>query len=93
MELTIRGKGVEITDNILAHVTDKLEQLERHLPVTPLVTVELSSESMRTQRHRVVAQVTMNVNGSILRSEQCTPDVQAAINSAMGYYQPPHRAL
>lgn len=82
MELTIRGKGIEITDNILAHVTDKLEQLERHLPVMPLVTVELSSESTLAQRHRVVAQVTMNVNGSILRSDQRAPDVQAAINSA-----------
>ena len=82
MELTIRGRGIEITDNIRSHVSETLEQLERHLPVMPLVTVELSSESTGAQRHRVVAQVTINVNGSILRSEQRAPDVQAAIKSA-----------
>ncbi len=46
------------------------------------MTVELSSEPTRAQRHRVVAQVTMNVGGSILRSEQIVDDTKAAINSA-----------
>ncbi len=82
MELNIRGRNLEITDQIRSHVEEKLGHLERHLPAVALVTVELSSESTRAQRHRVVAQVTMNVNGSILRSEQRASDTKAAINSA-----------
>ncbi len=82
MELNIRGRNLEITDQIRSHVAEKLGQLERHLPSLTRVTVELSSEPTRSQRHRVVAQVTMNVGGSILRSEQRGPNTKAAINSA-----------
>lgn len=82
MELNIRGRNMEITDQIRRHVEEKLGQLERHLPSLSLVTVELSSESTRAQRHRIVAQVTMTVGGSILRSEQRASDTKAAINAA-----------
>ena len=82
MELNIRGRNLEITDQIRSHVAEKLAQLERHLPALSLVTVELSSEPTRAQRHRVVAQVTMTVGGSILRSEQRGSNIKAAINSA-----------
>lgn len=82
MELKIRGRNLEITDQIRSHVTDKLSQLERHLPSLSGVTVELATESTRSQRHRVVAQVTMNVGGSILRSEQRGANTKAAVNSA-----------
>ena len=44
--------------------------------------MDRSSEPPRPQRHRGVAQVTMNVGGSILRSEQRGPNTKAAINSA-----------
>ena len=82
MELKIRGRNLEITDRIRSHVAEKLGHLERHLPSLSLVTVELSSEPTRSQRHRVVAQVTLKVGGSILRSEQRASDAKAAINSA-----------
>ena len=61
MELNIRGRNLEITDQIRSHVAEKLGHLERHLPAVALVTVELSSESTRAQRHRVVAQVTLKL--------------------------------
>ena len=82
MKLNIRGRNLEITDQIRSHVAEKLGQLERHLPAISLVTVELSAEPTRSQRHRFVAQVTINVGGSILRSEQRASDTKAAINSA-----------
>ncbi len=82
MELNIRGRNLEITERIRTHVSEKLGQLERHLPSLSTVTVELSTEPTRAQRHRVVAQVTMNVGGSILRSEQRATDANAAINAA-----------
>ena len=82
MELNIRGRNLEITDQIRKHVAEKLGHLERHLPSLSRVTVELSSEPTRSQRNRVVAQVTMGVAGTILRSEQRASDPKAAINSA-----------
>ena len=82
MELRIQGRNLEITDQIRDHVSQKLGQLGRHLPGLTSVTVELASEATRTQRDRVVAQVTLDVNGSILRAEQRAPNTRAAVNSA-----------
>ena len=82
MELQIRGRNVEINNQIRSHVEEKLGQLGRHLPGLSRVAVELSSESTRSQGDRVVAQVTLDISGSILRAEQRASNTRAAINSA-----------
>ena len=82
MELQIRGRNVEINDQIRRHVEEKLGQLGRHLPGLSRVAVELSSESTRSQHDRVVAQVTLEIGGSILRAEQRASNTRTAINSA-----------
>jgi putative sigma-54 modulation protein len=43
--------------------------------------VELASESTRAKQDRVVAEVTLDVNGSILRAEQRAANTTSAINS------------
>ena len=82
MELRLQGKNLEINDQIRNHVSQKLGQLGRHLPGLTSVTVELASEATRNQRDRVVAQVTLDVDGSILRAEQRAPNTRAAVNAA-----------
>ena len=82
MELQIQGRNLEINDQVRNHVSQKLGQLGRQLPGLTKATVELASEATRSQQDRVVAQVTLDVNGSILRAEQRAPNTQAAINSA-----------
>ncbi len=82
MELRIRGRNMEIDDQIRKHVEEKLGQLERHLPGLPRVEVELSSEYTRSQGERMVAQVTLDIRGSILRAEQRASNARAAINAA-----------
>ena len=81
MELQIQGRNLEISDQVRSHVSQKLGQLSRHLPGLTRATVELASEPTRAQQDRVVAQVTLDVNGSILRAEQRAPNARAAINS------------
>ena len=82
MEVQIQGRNLEINDQVRNHVSQKLDQLARHLPGLTKATVELSSEATRAQQDRVVAQVTLDVNGAILRAEQRAPNTRAAINSA-----------
>ena len=82
MELNIRGRNMEIDDQIRRHVEAKLGQLSRHLPGLSRVAVELSSEPTRAQSDRFVAEVTLDVSGAILRAEQRASNHQAAINSA-----------
>jgi len=81
LELQIQGRNVEINDQVRNHVEQKLGQLGRHLPGLSRVAVELASESTRAQRDRVVAQVTLDVGGSILRAEQRASNTKTAINA------------
>ena len=82
MELTIRGRNLEIDDQIRRHVETKLGHLDRQLPGLSRVAVELSSEPTRARGDRFVAQITLEVGGSILRAQQRAPNHAAAINSA-----------
>ena len=81
MDLKINGRNVEISDQVRKHVTEKLGRIGRHLPGITKAAVELASEPTRSQRDRVVAQVTLDVSGSILRAEQRASNTEAAINS------------
>tara|TARA_B100000315_G_scaffold259200_1_gene314181 strand:+ start:1187 stop:1759 length:573 start_codon:yes stop_codon:yes gene_type:complete len=81
LELQIHGRNVEISDGVRKHVTEKLGRIGRHLPGITRAEVELASEPTRSQRDRVVAQVTLDVSGSILRAEQRASNTESAINS------------
>lgn len=81
MDLQIQGRNVEITDQLRSHIQQKLGQLGRHLPGLSRVAVELVSEPTRAQRDQVVAQITLDVNGSMLRAEQRAANMRSAINS------------
>ncbi len=81
MELQIQGRNVEISDQVRKHVTQKLGRIGRHLPGIISAEVELASEPTRSQQDRMVAQVTLDVGGSILRAEQRASNTEAAINS------------
>jgi putative sigma-54 modulation protein len=82
VELEIQGRNLEISGQVRNHVSQKLGQLGRHLPGLTRAAVELASEATRAQEDRVVAQITLDVSGYILRAEQRAPNARAAINSA-----------
>ncbi len=82
MELQILAKNLELNDQVRNHASQKLGQLGRQLPSITNAVVELASEPTRAQKDRVVAQVTLDVNGAILRSEQRAANTRSAINSA-----------
>ena len=80
MELKIHTKNVEINERVSNQIERKLGQLNRHLPGLSKVSVELKSEPTRSQRDRMVVQVTLSVGGSVLRAEQQASSTTAAIN-------------
>lgn len=82
MELQIQARNLELNDQVRNHASQKLGQLGRQLPTITYAVVELASEPTRAQKDRVVAQVTLDVNGTILRSEQRANNTRSAINSA-----------
>ncbi len=83
MDVKIQGRNLEIDQRTRQHITQKLDQVNRHLPGITHAVVELTSELTQSQQDRIVAEVTLEVGGSILRAEQRAPNTNAAVNSAV----------
>ena len=83
MELQIRTKNFELTESVRGYVERKVGRIGRHLPAASRVLVDLSSEHVRSQGQRVVAQLTLDINGVVLRGEERGHNVMAALDAAV----------
>lgn len=81
MEVSIQTRNLEINDRVRQHIARKLDHINQHLPGISRALVEVASEPTRAQQDRIVIQVTLDVNGSVLRGEQRGANTTAAINS------------
>jgi len=81
MQLIIKGKNLQITDQLRDYVTKKLGKLDHYLPSIAEVRVELSMEDAKSSKDRQVVQVTMRSNSTILRAEERSGDIFAAIDA------------
>jgi putative sigma-54 modulation protein len=81
MQLIIKGKNVAVTDPLRKYVEKKIGNLDRYLPTIDEVRVELSVENVKSSKHRQVVQVTMRSNNTILRAEERSSDMLAAVDA------------
>lgn len=80
MQLTIKGRNMEVTDRLRNYAEKKIGKLDRFLPDIMEVRVDLAEESTRKASERYVAQVTVRSNGTLLRAEERSNDIYAAID-------------
>ena len=83
MQLILKGKNFEITDWLREYVEKKVDKLDRYLPGIQEARVELSVQKTRSSQDRQVAQLTVRRNGVIMRAEERTDDMFAAIDAVM----------
>lgn len=81
MDVEVQGKTVELDDRVRDQITKKLDRLGRHVPGVAAATVELSMENTKGKDQRVVVQVTLDINGTDLRSEEKGANTMAAVNA------------
>jgi putative sigma-54 modulation protein len=81
MQLIITGKNMEVSEPLKKYVEKKLGKLARYIPTIDEVHVELSVEKVKSNLQRQVVQVTMRSNGTILRAEERSADMLAAVDS------------
>ncbi len=81
MPLVIKGKNVEVNDQLRSYVTRRLGKLDRYLDNILSVQVELSAEKTRSTETRQVVQVTIDANGTFLRGEEKAADMYAAVDA------------
>lgn len=75
MNITIRGKNIELTNALKEYVEKRIGKLEKYLDNIEEATVTLTVEK---GSHKV--EVTMPVNGIILRGEEATGDMYSSVD-------------
>ncbi|NJP11724.1 MAG: ribosome-associated translation inhibitor RaiA [Leptolyngbyaceae cyanobacterium RU_5_1] len=81
MKLVIQGKNIEITDAIREYVNQKIEKAVCHFQ-TLITEVDVHLSVARNPRvnSRQVAEVTIYVNGSVVRAEEGSENLYASID-------------
>ncbi|EKQ69662.1 SSU ribosomal protein S30P [Leptolyngbyaceae cyanobacterium JSC-12] len=81
MKLVIQGKNIEITDSIREYVNQKIEKAVNHFQ-TMITEVDVHLSVARNPRinSKQVAEVTIYVNGSVVRAEEGSENLYASID-------------
>lgn len=81
MEIKISARNLKITDDIREYAEKKLNKLSKYLSNITVAHMELEEEKSKSRLSRISAQVTLNINGLLLRGEQKDDDVKPAIDA------------
>lgn len=81
MEIIVQTKNLDLPEEAKRYAERKIAKLERYLPAINGATVELTREAAKSALNRVVAQVTLDCPGAVLRAEERAPDVFAAVDA------------
>jgi putative sigma-54 modulation protein len=81
MKLVIHGKNIEITDAIREYVHQKIEKAANHYQnLTTEIDVHLSVARNPRITTKQTAEVTLYVNGSVIRAEESSENLYASID-------------
>jgi putative sigma-54 modulation protein len=88
LEVQVVGRNMEVTDRLYDYVSKKVAKLDRYLGDLEEARVELAFvKSARSAGDRQVAQMTVRGKGYLLRSEERSDDIYAAVDSALDKMQ------
>ncbi len=80
IRINISGKNLEITQALRGYVEKKVSKLEKYLNDNQSASAEVM---LRTERGIHIAEVTMNLSGTMLRGEGKTGDMYTSIDAAV----------
>ncbi|HEC22330.1 MAG TPA: ribosome-associated translation inhibitor RaiA [Chloroflexi bacterium] len=80
MDILINGHDIDIPPRLQSYIERKVERLDRFMPNIAEIRVDLAQETPSRQ----VAQITLrHVRGTILRAEERTDDIFAAVDAVV----------
>lgn len=80
MELSVKGKNLEVSDTVRSYAERKLAKLDRLVSKLARVEVELAVEKNPSIAENQVAEATLRVKGHTLRAREATRDMKTSIN-------------
>jgi putative sigma-54 modulation protein len=81
MDIKITTKNLRIEDDVRDYAVKKLSKLAKYLNSINSIKMELVEEKSKSRQTTYAAQVTLNINGFLIRGEQKDENPQAAIDS------------
>jgi putative sigma-54 modulation protein len=80
VRLQVRGKNVEVNEQMKVYAEDKLGRLAKHLNDAARLEVELAVERNPSISANHVAEATVFTNGPVLRARESSHDMRASID-------------
>lgn len=81
MEMQIQARNHRLSDSSRDYLTRKLERIEGRVNLPVDAHVVVSEEKTRSQQDRIVVEVTLRCNGTLLRGQRRAPSVRAAVDA------------
>lgn len=80
MRIEIRGRNVEITDELREHVTKRFARVGKQVSELATLDVELSEERNPSIPDKQVAEATLRLKGVTLRAREASPEMMHTIH-------------
>ena len=80
MRIEVRGKNVEVTDELREAVTQRFARVGKQVSEFATIEVELCEEKNPRIADRMVAEATLGLKGVTLRAKEASPDMLHSIH-------------
>ena len=80
MRIEVRGKNVEVTDELREVVSQRFARVGKQVSELATLEVELSEEKNPRIADRMVAEATLGLKGVTLRAREASPDMLHSIH-------------
>jgi len=80
VRIEIRGKNVEVTDELREAVTSRFARVGKQVSELAMLEVELCEEKNPRIADRMVAEATLGLKGVTLRATEASPDMLHSIH-------------
>ncbi|HVC07589.1 MAG TPA: ribosome-associated translation inhibitor RaiA [Solirubrobacterales bacterium] len=80
MRIEIRGRNVEVTDELREHVTKRFQRIGRQVSELATLEVELCEERNPSISDSQVAEATLRLKGVTLRAHEASPEMAHTIH-------------
>src|SRR5580700_6160509 len=80
MQVTVTGRNIELTPALKDYLTDKLQRSQKHFDHDLAAIALLSVAKNPSVSHSQTAEVTIKLNGSLIRGEESTENMYASID-------------
>jgi putative sigma-54 modulation protein len=81
VRIDIRGRKMQVTDELRNHVTKRFERVGRQVSELATLEVELSEERNPAISDRMVAEATLHLKGVTLRAREASPEMLHSIHA------------